>query len=88
MGSNSIYGVISVQRMVDEEATIEVSLIGTESWQMRFQSIYKAFQFMQQFYSSLPIPGDGKTDLKIYIQTFNMARDPQDIDFGKMIPNH
>lgn len=53
--------------MVDEESTVEVSLIGTDSWQIKFQSIYKAFQFMQQFYSCLPVPSDGKTDLNIYI---------------------
>ena len=29
----------------------------------------------------------GRKKLTIYVQTFNMARKPQDIDFSRMIPN-
>jgi hypothetical protein len=46
-GNNSSYGVICVQRMLDEERVVEVSLVGADSWQIKFQSVYKAFQFMQ-----------------------------------------
>lgn len=64
--------MIGVQRMLDEERVVEVSLVVADCWQIKFQSVYKAFQFMQQFYSSLSAP----PELNIYVQTFNMARDP------------
>lgn len=48
MNSSSTYEVISVYKLDSELGPkIEVSLRGKKTWELQFQNIYKAFQFLQ-----------------------------------------
>lgn len=54
-------------------------------WIIEFQSIYKTFQFLQHYYTTVQQPNP-TPEIRVYQFTWNMARDPQNIDFSQLVP--
>ena len=57
----------------------------TPQWVIEFQSVYKLHQALQLYYSTVQAT-NAQPEIRVYQFTWNMARDPQNIDFSQLVP--
>lgn len=68
-------------------------LRGPFVWQIEFENIYKIYQFLESITQPLSMNlqhtmRDGSSQLRVYVVTYNMARESLDLKFSKLIPGH